>query len=159
MNIYLVRHGDSEKASPAKKDFDRELTPEGVKNLKTAAEGWKKLIIKIDFIISSPFVRAVQTAEIIAKAFSLPNGIVKDKRIGSGSKTDDLIDLANSLDAEDILFVGHEPDFSKHVSTLISSSVAFIDFKKGMIAKISFDKKVKISRGTLEYLIPVKPFL
>jgi phosphohistidine phosphatase len=159
MNIYLVRHGEAEKTSTSKKDFERELTPEGIKSLKAAAEGWKKLINKIDFIVTSPLTRAVQTAEIISKILSTQNGIIKDKRLASGGKTDDLIEIANSLEGEDIIFVGHEPEFSRHVSALVSSSGAFVDFKKGMIAKISFEKKAKPARGLLEYLIPAKSFL
>jgi phosphohistidine phosphatase SixA len=58
----------------------------------------------------------------------------------------------------DMAFVGHEPDFSEHVSNLVSSSGVRIDFKKGMIAKIGFDGKVRIGRGVLEFLIPTKAY-
>ncbi len=56
------------------------------------------------------------------------------------------------------LLLGHEPDFSEHVSQLISNSGAKIDFKKGMIAKISFNGKAKLTRGVLEFLIPAKAY-
>ena len=157
MNVYLIRHADAEKASPAKKDSERKLTPEGISAIKSAAEGWKNLIASFDYIVSSPLKRAVQTAEIIAKAFQYKEEIVTDKRIAGGN-IEDLIDIANSLNGKDIAFVGHEPDFSKYVSSLISSSGAFLSFKKAMIAKISFDNKVRLAKGNLEFLIPARAY-
>jgi phosphohistidine phosphatase len=158
MNIYLIRHGDAEKASTQKKDSERKLTPDGEQKIKTAAEGWKLLIPSLSHIISSPLIRAMQTAEIVAKVFEFKGKINTDKRLISGAKTEDLIDLAVEIMGQDMAFVGHEPDFSEHVSRLISSSDVKIDFKKGMIAKISFDGKVKMSRGLLEFLIPAKTY-
>lgn len=157
MNIYLIRHADAEKSSLTKKDFDRKLTPEGILAIKAAAEGWKNLISSFDYIISSPLKRAVQTAEIIAKAFHYKEEIVTDKRIAGGN-IEDLIEIANSLNGKEIAFIGHEPDFSKYVSSLISSSGAFLSFKKGMIAKISFDTKVRLAKGNLEFLIPSRAY-
>ena len=148
MNIYLIRHADAEKSSPSKKDSERKLTPEGISSIKAAVEGWKNLISSFDYIVSSPLKRAVQTAEIVAKAFHYKEEIVTDKRIAGGN-TEDLIEIANSLVGKEIAFVGHEPDFSKHVSALISSSGAYVNFKKGMIAKISFENKTRLAKGTL----------
>jgi phosphohistidine phosphatase len=158
MNIYLIRHGDAEKASAQKKDFDRKLTPEGEQKLKAAAEGWKLLVPCFSHIISSPIIRAIQTAEIIASVFHFTDKIITDKRLIFGGKTEDVIDLAYEIMGSNMAFVGHEPDFSEHISRLISNSGANVDFKKSMIAKISFDGKVKMSRGVLEFLIPVKAY-
>jgi phosphohistidine phosphatase len=158
MNIYLIRHGDSEKISTNKKDTERKLTPDGEQKLKIAAEGWKLLVPQFSHIISSPISRALQTAEIIAQAYKFTGNIITDKRLISGNKTEGLIDLANEIMGHDMAFIGHEPDFSEHVSHLISNSVVRVDFKKGMIAKISFDGRAKMSRGVLEFLIPVKAY-
>jgi len=115
MNIYLIRHADAEKSSPSKKDYERKLTPEGISSIKAAVEGWKNLISSFDYIVSSPLKRAVQTAEIVAKSFYYKEEITTDKRIAVGN-TEELIEIANSLDGKEIAFVGHEPDFSNHVS-------------------------------------------
>lgn len=158
MNIYLIRHGDAEKASGQKKDSDRMLTFEGEQKIKIAAEGWKVLIPQFSHIISSPLARALRTAEIVAQVFKFTGEIIIDKRLMFGNRTEELIDLANEIMGQDMAFVGHEPDFSEHASNLISNSSAKIDFKKGMIAKISFPAKAKISRGVLEFLIPAKAY-
>ena len=154
MNIYLIRHGDAEKISKGVKDFNRKLTLEGESILKIAVKSWKKLIPSFDYIISSPYIRAVQTGKIIALEYDQINKFKANEKVSSGSKTDDIIEIANSLDGNDFAFVGHEPDFSMHVSKLISSKGAFISFKKGAIAKIVFDNKASLSKGVLEFLIP-----
>ena len=158
MNIYLIRHGDAEKASANKKDSERKLTPDGEQKTKISAEGWKLLIPQFSHIITSPLLRALQTAEIIANVFDFPGKVITDKNLAPGNKTEALIDLANEMMGSDMAFIGHEPDFSEHVSHLISNSGAFIEFKKGMIAKISFGGKAKLFRGVLEFLIPAKAY-
>lgn len=157
MNIYFIRHGIAEEKVLGESDFDRKLSPEGVEKLKTSAKAWKVFIRGFDYLISSPLLRAVQTAEVIKTIFSIRE-IYTDKRLSPGSTTEDVIELVNEYDAEDIAVFGHEPDFSMHVSNLISSSGASIDFKKGAIAKISFPSKARLSGGVLEFLIPAKVF-
>ncbi len=158
MNIYLIRHGDAEKISINKKDFDRELTANGKIRLKNAVLAWKNFIDPFDYLISSPLLRARQTADIIAEFFEIRNDIIINKKLTSGGLTEDIVGIANSFDVENIAFVGHQPDFSEHISNLISNSFANIEFKKSAIAKISFHNKVQLSRGILEFLIPAGIF-
>jgi len=158
MNIYLIRHSDAEKSSETTRDHDRKLTKEGEQKATSCAAGWKSMIKGFDFIVSSPLTRAVETAKIVAEVFEFKKDIVIDKRIACGTKTEDLIELANSLGGEEMAFVGHEPDFSEHVSRLTSISGAFVEFKKCAIAKICFQNKARIGKGILEFLIPPKAF-
>lgn len=158
MNIYFIRHGDAEKISINKKDFDRELTSNGKVRLKNAVLGWKNYIDAFDYLISSPLLRARQTANIIAEHFEIKNEIIVNKKLTSGGLTADIIEIANTLESENIAFVGHQPDFSEHISKLISASFANIEFKKAAIAKVSFHTKVQLSRGVLEFLIPAGIF-
>lgn len=159
MNLYLVRHAEAEKLQPGRKDSDRKLTRDGKDRIKNAADQWLHFIKKPDFICTSPYVRAVETAEIIAKSFDFKKEIIIDKSLAAGCLTKDLIELVNSLDGEDIMVVGHQPDLSEHVSNLISARGAFIEFKKASIAKISFNGRINLSKGYLEYLIPAGAFL
>jgi len=159
MNLYLVRHADAEKTPPGKKDEERRLSKEGKERILGAAEQWFYFIKKIDLICTSPFIRAVETAEIIARCLEYKSEIIKNKVLAPGSSTRDLIELINALDGNDIMVVGHQPDLSEHVSNLISSNGALVDFKKAAIAKISFNGKANLSKGYLEYLIPSTAFL
>jgi phosphohistidine phosphatase len=158
MNIYLIRHGDAEKSSIGKKDFDRELTPSGSIKLKSAVLNWKNLIKGFDFIVTSPLARAIQTANVIAGLYNAEDKIIVDKKLSPGSRSESIVEITNSLEAEDIAFVGHQPDLSETLSDLISPKGAFVDFKKGSIAKISFSNKAGAARGTLEFLIPASAF-
>jgi phosphohistidine phosphatase len=158
INLYLVRHSDAEKANPLKSDFERELTPEGKEAILKAALGWKKLVASFDIIASSPLIRAVQTAEIIAKTFSYKKKIFKDERLSTGCKPEGFLEAVKSLEGNNIVVIGHSPDLSIITSSLISSSGAFIDFKKAAIAKISFEGRIRLTKGMLEFLIPVESY-
>ncbi len=159
MNLYLVRHADAEKTQPGKKDQDRRLSKEGKERMKGVADQWIYFIKKVDFICTSPYIRALETAEIIAKSFDYKKEIIKDTILAAGCYTKDLVELVNSLGGEDILVIGHQPDLSEHVSNLISSKGALVDIKKTSIAKISFNGKANLSKGYLEFLIPSAAFL
>lgn len=158
MNLYLVRHGAAEDKSPGGRDFDRELTEEGKKKMSAAVKGWENIIPNFDTLVSSPLIRALETAEIVRKAYGLKEDVIQDNRLMPGSKTEEVISLVNEMPGDNIVIFGHEPDFSTHVSRLISNSGAEIDFKKGAVAKIVFQGRARLSAGTLEFLIPVKAF-
>ncbi|MCU7494529.1 MAG: hypothetical protein HF314_01285 [Ignavibacteria bacterium] len=158
MNVYLVRHGAAEDKKPGESDFDRELTEEGKKKMTLAVKGWKNLIPRLDTLVSSPLIRAVQTAEVARKAYGIKEEVIKDNRLMPGSRTEEVVALINEMPGEEIVLFGHEPDFSTHLSRLISNSGAGIDFKKGAIAKIYFQGRARLSSGSLEFLIPVKAF-
>jgi phosphohistidine phosphatase len=158
MNIYLIRHGDAEGISKGIKDSERKLTPDGEIKIRNASLFWKNIIPAFDYIISSPYLRALQTARIIASTFDHKKEIFIDKRLGCGSDTEGLIEILNSFQSGEIAIIGHQPDLSNHVSRLISSSGAFVEFKKGAIAKISFNNKVREGKGVLELLIPAGIF-
>jgi phosphohistidine phosphatase len=158
MNIYLIRHGDSEGITKGMRDTERKLTPEGEIKIRNACLFWKNIIPGFDYILSSPYLRALQTAQIIASAYDHKKEIIIDKRLGCGSETEGLVELLNSFQSGEIAIIGHQPDLSNHVSRLISGSGAFLEFKKGAIAKISFNSKVREGKGLLEFLVPAGIF-
>ena len=73
MNLYLLRHGIAvEPGTPGcEKDSERPLTPKGKRQLRQIAAAMKKMDLRFDLILSSPFLRARQTAEIIAESLTL----------------------------------------------------------------------------------------
>ena len=74
MNLFLLRHGLAvDRSAPGynKKDADRPLTPKGKQRLWRVAEAMEEMELEFDIILTSPFVRALQTAEIVAEAFEL----------------------------------------------------------------------------------------
>lgn len=157
MNIFLIRHGDAESYRPGLNDADRRLTPDGEEQILAAAAGWKVLVNQFDCMVSSPLIRARQTAQLTKEVFQFPGEILVERFV-VGGRCLELMDYANRLKARNIVFFGHEPDFSEYLSEMISNSGSQIDFKKGMIAKVSFSGKARQGAGMLEFLIPAKTF-
>jgi phosphohistidine phosphatase len=154
MNIYLIRHGKAEPTSSLVDDKERQLTDEGKKILRSSAEQWKSIIKQPDFILTSPLIRAVQTAEIIAEVMNFNDGVLNENLLLPGSSTNSLIELSKSLNAENIFFVAHQPDLSFHLSRFIGNTEVNLKFSPGSIAKISFEGKPKLGKGMLAFLLP-----
>lgn len=157
MIIYLIRHADAEPAVPGKNDAERSLSAKGKDILIQNIEIWKKFVPKISQIIASPYLRAEQTAEIIAHAYKFPlNKIIKNVKLAPGSKTESIIEFANESNVENIAFIGHQPDLSKHVINLTSNGNVNIGFPPGTLAGLSFSGRVRPVSGILNLLIPAK---
>ncbi len=150
MNIYLVRHAKAEKGY---KDFYRELSEEGIERFNKTLKFWEKHAPQIDYIFSSPLIRTKQTAELIRTKFDVKNAIILENDLQSSSTSDFIITIANSMDAENLVFVGHQPDISYHASNLVSNTGSAINFHPGTIAKISFVNSVQKFTGNLDFLI------
>lgn len=158
MNLYLIRHSISEKLTPPKKDFERELTPEGIELINNASEGWTKIIPPFDLILYSPYVRAEQTARIIAQVLNITDKLIKENNLAAGCSTGNLIDVLSVYDESNIAVVGHQPDLSNHISNLCCTNHLNIGFPPAAIAKISFNGMLKFGRGRLEFLIPAEAY-
>jgi phosphohistidine phosphatase len=154
MNIYLIRHSKAEPSSPIKKDKDRELTNSGIELIKSAAEHWKSRINNFDYLFTSPFIRAVQTANLVDAAINSTNDIILDKSLSPGTRPDVIIRITDAIEADEIAFVGHQPDMSFIISRFIGSYEVNLKFAPASIAKISFKGKPKSGKGMLEFLLP-----
>lgn len=152
MRLYFLRHAEAEQLAPG--DFDRRLTARGVRRTKMAAQVLLKLGIKPDHIYSSPRVRALQTAEIVSEALTIPVEIDDglDFRFDLEVVEELIDDLP--LDAE-VMFVGHEPGMSEVVEELTG---AFVAMKKGGLARVDVDYVAEPLRGQLIWLIAPKVF-
>lgn len=122
--IWLLRHGDAEEGHP---DSERRLTETGETESRAAGEALRALGVRFDLVLSSPKVRAVQTAELAAE--HLGAEVRVDNRLRGGRF--DARELAAGLD--DVLLVGHEPDLSDAIYELTAQSV---EMKKGAFAAV-----------------------
>ncbi|MEN3038020.1 MAG: phosphohistidine phosphatase SixA [Candidatus Kryptonium sp.] len=133
MIIYLVRHADAEQKKPGMSDFDRSLTELGKETTRKMAIFLKKMNLKIDLIISSPLVRAVQTAEIIRDILQIQSEIVNINELVPGSDFQSLMKVITSFGCENILAVGHEPHLGEFLAWLMGISKP-IEFEKNSVA-------------------------
>jgi len=126
--IYFLRHGDAEHATS--EDAARELTPKGERQSETAGRALAALGAGLDVCLSSPKVRAEQTARIACEHLGVPIEIAEELRGGAF----DARQLAAGRG--DVLLVGHEPDFSNAVADLTGGRVKL---RKGGIACVEED--------------------
>ena len=151
--LFILRHGIAlDRASPlVTDDAARPLTPKGRKRVARVAAELGKLGYEFDWIVTSPLVRAAETAEIVA-ASRKPNppvDVCAALRPG-GSPEDVLSFLAKNPDRRSVLLVGHEPDLSALAARLIGAGRdAGLEFKKGGCCLIEYDGSPARSAGRL----------
>jgi phosphohistidine phosphatase len=157
MDLFLLRHAIAEPAAePGGLDRERRLTPEGEEKMREIAEGMKACELEFDLILSSPFVRAKQTADIVAEAFQCKKRLELSSHLVPGGSPQKLIDELDSkhADKKSILLTGHEPNLSSLISLLISGNAGIaINFKKGGLGKVTMDRLCQGRCATLEWLL------
>jgi phosphohistidine phosphatase len=155
MRCYFLRHGFAVEADEwSGPDFDRPLTREGQERMTRAANTIAALRLKIDVIVSSPLVRAKQTAVIVAQRLKIQDRLVEDERLGGGFGPSHLAGiLAEHRGADAVMLVGHEPGMSQTVGAIVGG--ASIDFKKGSLACVTVPDPATLV-AELVWLIPAK---
>ena len=154
MNIYLIRHGEAEKASDDKPHELRELTARGVRLVETSTKLWKNYVTGFDLISSSPLKRAMQTALIIKEIFGLESDILEELSLLNGGLTEDLLNFAAAFGTENVAMIGHQPDLGAHIAKLTGQYEMNLKLPPATIAKISFQGSPIMGEGILEFLIP-----
>lgn len=155
MILYFLRHGlAGDRATWTQEDGLRPLTQKGIDNMKQAAEKLNDLELGLDLILTSPLVRARQTAEIVAEELDMEDELVEDDRLAPGFDAQALLEiLALYPDANALMVVGHEPDFSETISEITGGSE--IVMKKGGLARVEIHSADPL-RGELVWLAPAK---
>lgn len=161
MKLLIVRHADAgdrdEFAKTGKSDDQRPLSEKGRDQVKNGVAGLKKLVPSVDLIVTSPYVRAVQTAEGVREIY----GKVPQEETGTlepeVAPAEFEAWLKSQRDYEVVVAVGHEP----HLSTLATWFIAGvedsrIDMKKGGACLLVFDGRAKKGAGTLRWLMGPK---
>jgi phosphohistidine phosphatase SixA len=152
MLLHLLRHahaGDPETWDGP--DAARPLSQKGRAQAERLGSFLADIAFRPDAVITSPKVRAAQTAEIVANQLGV--GVTEDDAL-AGSLDLDAVDgvLARGGDPERAVIVGHDPDFSELLSMLCDTDNA--PMRKGAFARIEVDRPLKAGRGTLRWLIP-----
>ncbi|HEU6447663.1 MAG TPA: phosphohistidine phosphatase SixA [Verrucomicrobiae bacterium] len=145
MNIFLLRHGITVERDEwdFKSDAKRPLTPDGERQLHAIGIAMKKMGLRFDLILSSPFERAKQTAEIVAKELDLKKRLALSDELRADGEPKKLIREIRKLKPapENLLLVGHEPYLSGLISVLATGKSRMeIDFKKGGLCKLCVDE-------------------
>jgi phosphohistidine phosphatase len=158
MELFLIRHGIAQPLGQ-KNDFSdekRALTPQGRDRLREAAKGLRKLGLGFDLVLTSPLVRAVETAEIIADALGIDKKmIVQTSNLVPGASFDELFgEIKQQKGIETIALVGHQPDLGELISTMVwGDGKICVPLKKGGVCCINVTETVPAFRGNLIWLL------
>ena len=157
MKLYIVRHAVAidrdEFALQSTEDSLRPITAKGEKKFSRLVQFLKPRIDKLDLIISSPYKRAYQTAEVLRKMLK-PEECQLDERLVPYTKLIDTIEMIKQSEKESMAIVGHEPHLSALISNLLSGKdKSFIDLKKGSITCLEFSGSIGAGQGILKWYV------
>jgi phosphohistidine phosphatase len=157
MNLYIVRHGIAEDLGTTNSydDSQRALTEAGRKKMRGITDGLCAFDVKFDLILSSPYLRARETAEILAEVFKMKDRLAFSENLIPPGYLKQLVDEINEkYPVNNLAVVGHEPALSSLASILLSGQPSIsINMKKGGICHLSTDKLLLEGSATLEWLL------
>ncbi len=140
--LYIMRHAIAAERGTAgfAEDAKRPLTPEGKKKTRECVAGLVRMGFEPDWIVTSPLVRAAETAAIVADEVGSRVPVDTCDALRPGGAPEALITfLAKRSDRRHVLVVGHEPDLSELAARLIGAGRhANLSFKKAGCCLISF---------------------
>jgi len=156
MNLFFLRHGNacarSRKWHP---DSTRPLTRDGEKKMFEAARGIKTLDLSFDLILTSPYIRAFRTAEVLGEVFSSKK-VLETQNLIPEADPKGIIDEINRKfsTVQQIVLVSHEPFMSGLISVLLSGKDTLsIELRKGGLCKLSVKGLCLGPCATLDWLM------
>lgn len=158
LNLFILRHGIAvEHGTPGyASDADRPLTPKGKRQMHKVADAIRAMKLGFDSFLSSPLVRARQTAEIVATDLKLKKRLDFADELKPGGSVKDLVKKVRSLEPlpENLVLVGHEPYLSELISFFVTGRTdAGFMLKKAGLAKLETDDLRAGKCATLAWLL------
>jgi phosphohistidine phosphatase len=154
LELYLIRHGvAAERGEEFPDDSKRPLTSDGIARLRKEAKALDELGVQFDQLLTSPLVRARQTADVFAETMkSKPPIAIIDALTPAGSPAAVIQDLGKYMRKASIALVGHEPNMGELAAYLIGAKVP-LPFKKGAICRIDFSVFPPKGKGALCWFV------
>ena len=161
MELYLLRHGLAVERGTTgfENDSARPLTPKGRRQLRKISAALRQMDLNFDLVLSSPFRRAKQTAEIVAAELKLKKRLKFSRALAPGGGAAVLLRQLLRIKPvpETLLLVGHEPDLNRLVSRLVTGGRQLqMDFQKSGLCKLEVDKLRDGKCATLAWLLTPK---
>ena len=156
--LYLVRHGVAEDYASSGRDFDRRLTDEGREKMARAARGLAALGTEIEVLVSSPLVRAVQTADEIAEAFPDARRLVWEELACGVDEIALTARLESETPTENVMLVGHEPDLGELLAYFLTGRTSgfYTRVRKGSVSCMLAGGLPPSSAATFEWMMTAK---
>jgi phosphohistidine phosphatase len=154
MKVYLLRHAIAESRDPERYpvDADRPLTREGRRKMEQAARGMRAIGFRFDLVLTSPLVRARETARLVVPVFRPRPPLRALRPLSPGGGSGGVFAALGSLPAgASVLLVGHEPDLSRLAGAMIVDprTDLALELKKGGLCRIDFEGTPRPGQGRL----------
>ena len=158
MRLYLVRHAWAGDFGDPRwpNDADRPLTSDGKDRFKNVAHKLAQRRVAPSLVVTSPYVRAKQTAEILVKELEGTPEIITHRGLEPDGDWSAVIEALKSRDEPEIALVGHMPNIGELAAALIGSTPGSIGFAKGATMAIDFETHPALGRGLLCWLATAK---
>jgi phosphohistidine phosphatase len=161
VNLYLIRHADALALGERgiTDDADRPLSEEGEAQAKAVAAGLQRHGVHLELVVSSPLLRARQTAERMLREWAAPAPELSlCDGLGPGGKRRKLARFLRGLTRSELALVGHQPDLGEFTGWLIGSKKAQIDLAKAGVACVRCDDGPRKGDGRLLWVVPPEWF-
>lgn len=158
LELYLVRHAVAALRGPDyPDDADRPLTDDGSARFRRAVAGLRQAGVQLDLVLTSPYVRARETAELLATGLRPKPKVVVVEALAPGQRRSEIVAAvahhsASGRGAARLALVGHEPDLGELAARLLGAKGRF-EFKKGAVCRIDVDRAMPAGPGTLRWFL------
>ncbi len=160
MDLYFMRHGIAEiqDESGIPSDAERPLTAKGIKRMRKAAKGLLNLEISFDRILTSPLLRARQTADIVADVLKMEDRLEEVPKLAAEGSVEALLScLGKYRESKGLLLVGHQPLLGETASSLLCKGKGMkLDLKKGGLCYIEVEDLSPGGGAVLHWLLTPK---
>ena len=156
-SIFIVRHAiAAERGKAYPDDALRPLTPAGKEKFRKVVLGLAWLDVRVDRIVSSPLVRARQTADILAEYLPGKPEVFETEALAPGATFDDLRARMEAFGrCSSVALVGHEPGVGEIAARLLGLRHPLV-FKKGAVCRIDIETLPPAGPGELRWFVPPK---
>ena len=154
MQIYLLRHGIAENAAPGTPDSERALTGEGREKLRRVLARAHAAEVAPSLILSSPYRRVLETAEVAVEMLGYPGKVVKTRALVPDASPFDAWDEIRKRPGEPaILLASHEPLMSSFAAFLLASPALLVDMKKAALVRVDCERIGPEPKGVLKWML------
>jgi phosphohistidine phosphatase len=155
MQLHLFRHGTAEGILPGGSDSARKLTAAGREEVRRVSEGVRPANVAPSIILSSPYARAVETAEIAAGVLGYAGHIMRTSALEPLASPQGVWEeIRKRKNEQQIMLAGHEPLLSQLAAYLLSAPTLQIEMRTAAIVRIDLDRFSVNSRGILKWILP-----
>jgi phosphohistidine phosphatase len=157
MELYIMRHGDAvDRATGGYvRDADRPLTDAGRAEVLAVAGALGRLGLTLDLLLTSPLVRAAQTADLVASVLTVAREPVVSPALAPGGQIDDILDASRA--GQRVMVVGHMPSLGELAAWLAWGDPSMVvGLRTAGVCRVDLDASGRPGEGDLRWLLPPK---